>query len=197
MSRIQENVKGLHREELQAYIRTHYTAPRMVVAGAGAVEHERLVELSQKYFGQLPLQALPGVDTGMDPAVFVGSDKRVKVRAWLAVSLNWGFTRQSINRATHQPITQRIRARRRRRRTWRWPFGARPGPRSSPSRSWCCRPSWVAGTARPRRGATSPRGWARTWPRGSSVTRTSPSTPATRYVRALNDAGRHEGMAKV
>lgn len=52
----------------------------MVVAGAGAVEHERLVELSQKYFGQLPLQAPPGVDTGMDPAVFVGSDKRVKVR---------------------------------------------------------------------------------------------------------------------
>lgn len=74
----QENVKGLHREELQAYIRTHYTAPRMVVAGAGAVEHERLVELSQKYFGELPLQAPPGVDTGMDPAVFVGSDKRVK-----------------------------------------------------------------------------------------------------------------------
>lgn len=84
---MQENVKGLHREELQAYIRTHYTAPRMVVAGAGAVEHERLVELSQKYFGQLPLQAPPGVDTGMDPAVFVGSDKRVKVRPM--VGLDW------------------------------------------------------------------------------------------------------------
>lgn len=73
----EENVKSLHRQALRDYIRTHYTAPRMVIAGAGAVEHGELVELSQKYFGNLPLEAPPGVDTGMDPAVFVGSDKRV------------------------------------------------------------------------------------------------------------------------
>ncbi len=73
----EENVKSLHREALQDYIRTHYTAPRMVVAGAGAIEHGRLVDLAQQYFGNLPLAAPPGADTDMDPAVFVGSDKRV------------------------------------------------------------------------------------------------------------------------
>lgn len=100
---VQENVKGLHREELQAYIRTHYTAPRMVVAGAGAVEHDHLVELSQKYFGQLPLQAPPGVDTGMDPAVFVGSDKRVKVRP-VTVSRGLHFCLPVSSRLTTRPF---------------------------------------------------------------------------------------------
>ena len=51
----------------------------MVIAGAGAIEHGELVDLSNRYFGALPLKAPPGVNTGMDPAVFVGSDKRVKV----------------------------------------------------------------------------------------------------------------------
>ncbi|TFJ87700.1 hypothetical protein NSK_001050 [Nannochloropsis salina CCMP1776] len=73
----EENVKSLHREALKDYIRTHYTAPRMVIAGAGAIEHGRLVELADKYFGNLPRQAPPGADTGMEAAVFVGSDKRV------------------------------------------------------------------------------------------------------------------------
>jgi len=73
----EENVKSLHREALQDYIKTHYTAPRMVIAGAGAIKHGRLVDLAQQYFGNLPLQAPPGADTGMDAAVFVGSDKRV------------------------------------------------------------------------------------------------------------------------
>ncbi len=103
----QENVKGLHREELQAYIRTHYTAPRMVVAGAGAVEHGQLVELSQKYFGQLPLQAPPGVDTGMDPAVFVGSDKRVRVRASLSV-LGVGLHRSAVSHAMPPSVARSV-----------------------------------------------------------------------------------------
>lgn len=32
------------------YVKTHYTGPRMVVVGAGAVNHNQLVELSAKAF---------------------------------------------------------------------------------------------------------------------------------------------------
>ena len=39
------NVRSITRDDLVAYIGTHYTAPRMVVVGAGAVEHEQLVKL--------------------------------------------------------------------------------------------------------------------------------------------------------
>lgn len=49
-----ENVRSLTREQLQDYITTHYTAPRMVVVGAGALEHDRLVEMADKCFGNLP-----------------------------------------------------------------------------------------------------------------------------------------------
>lgn len=49
-----ENVRSLTRQQLQDYITTHYTAPRMVVVGAGALEHDRLVEMADKCFGNLP-----------------------------------------------------------------------------------------------------------------------------------------------
>ena len=35
-----ENIKSIKREDLVSYIQTHYTAPRMVVVGSGAVKHE-------------------------------------------------------------------------------------------------------------------------------------------------------------
>lgn len=49
-----ENVRSLTRQHLQDYITTHYTAPRMVVVGAGALEHDRLVEMADQCFGRLP-----------------------------------------------------------------------------------------------------------------------------------------------
>lgn len=56
----EENVRKLTRQQLQDYITTHYTAPRMVVVGAGAVEHERLVEMADQCFGNLPRDPPPG-----------------------------------------------------------------------------------------------------------------------------------------
>jgi len=49
-----ENIKTLKRDDLVKYIQSHYTAPRMVLAGAGAVNHDQLVELGNKAFGSLP-----------------------------------------------------------------------------------------------------------------------------------------------
>ena len=54
----------------------HYTAPRMVIAGAGAVDHEELVALSEEYWGGLPTESRTTYPTNFDPASFLGSDKR-------------------------------------------------------------------------------------------------------------------------
>ncbi len=42
-----EGIKKLERTDLIGYIKSHYTADRIVVAAAGAVDHDRLVELTQ------------------------------------------------------------------------------------------------------------------------------------------------------
>lgn len=72
----EENIKTLKRQDLQDYIKTNYTAPRMVLAGAGAVDHGQLSDLASQYFGSLPSTAPGGVDLAMEPAVFTGSDYR-------------------------------------------------------------------------------------------------------------------------
>jgi mitochondrial-processing peptidase subunit beta len=83
----EENIRSLTRGDLKNYIDTHYTADRFVVAGAGAISHDQLVDLTDRYFGRLPrtLQdatASAGVPTGqavinMEAAQICGSDKRV------------------------------------------------------------------------------------------------------------------------
>jgi len=72
-----ENVRNLKKADLEDYIATHYTAPRMVIAGAGAVDHSQLVELAQKSFGNLPTE--PRVAPTLEPVRFVGSDIRIRV----------------------------------------------------------------------------------------------------------------------
>jgi processing peptidase subunit beta len=73
-----ENILSLQRDDLQDFIKTHYTADRFVIAGAGAVDHNQLVELTEKHFGSLPQPPKGGVPTFMDPAVFTGSDIRIR-----------------------------------------------------------------------------------------------------------------------
>jgi len=50
----EENILSIQRDDLINYIKTHYTPDRMVVAASGNVDHEQLVKLSEKYFGQVP-----------------------------------------------------------------------------------------------------------------------------------------------
>lgn len=49
-----ENIETISRDDLESYIKTNYTADRMVLVGAGGVPHEQLVELAEKYFSKLP-----------------------------------------------------------------------------------------------------------------------------------------------
>ncbi len=75
-----ENIKSISKDDLKEYIATHYTAPRFVVAGAGAVEHKQLAELADKYFGKLPSAAPSNLakNIAYTPALFNGSDLRIR-----------------------------------------------------------------------------------------------------------------------
>ncbi|KAL3903774.1 MAG: hypothetical protein SGARI_005233 [Bacillariaceae sp.] len=84
----EDNIRSLTRNDFREYIQTNYTAPRMVVAGAGAVDHQELCGLAEQHFGALPSgggAAASAVDVAMEPAVFTGSDYRYDV-AYMAVA---------------------------------------------------------------------------------------------------------------
>ena len=49
-----ENIQNINRDDLTSYIKTNYTADRMVLVGAGGVPHQELVDLASKYFSKLP-----------------------------------------------------------------------------------------------------------------------------------------------
>jgi len=72
----EENIRSLSHDDLKGYIETHYTAPRMVIAGAGAINHAEFCELAGKHFGSLPTAPISGLEIAMDPAIFTGSDVR-------------------------------------------------------------------------------------------------------------------------
>lgn len=78
----EENVKSLMQSDLQDYVKQHYTAPRMVIAGAGAVDHDQLVDLAKTSFGNLPTHQGGGERDENNKlkvkANFVGSDCRIK-----------------------------------------------------------------------------------------------------------------------
>merc|ERR1711998_818516 len=70
-----ENIMSITRDDLEKYIKTHYTAPRMCVAGAGAVSQQQLCELSEKAFAKLPTKAADDLALVRDHT-FTGSDAR-------------------------------------------------------------------------------------------------------------------------
>ncbi|MGA1855473.1 pitrilysin family protein [Azospirillum sp. 11R-A] len=67
-----EIVGSLPREALVDYIAGHYGAPGMVLSAAGRIEHDRMVDLAFKAFGDLPSGAPPKPET----ARYIGGDFR-------------------------------------------------------------------------------------------------------------------------
>ena len=55
----EETIKAMSREALTGYMRRHYGHSRMVVAAAGAIEHEDLLAMVGTHFADLP-QSVPG-----------------------------------------------------------------------------------------------------------------------------------------
>jgi processing peptidase subunit beta len=75
-----ENIRDITRTELANYIKSNYTADRMVLVGAGGIPHQQLVELAEKHFAGLPGQGPQNHARilSQKKADFVGSDVRVR-----------------------------------------------------------------------------------------------------------------------
>ncbi|XP_073292612.1 probable mitochondrial-processing peptidase subunit beta, mitochondrial [Primulina huaijiensis] len=73
-----ENIRTIGKEHLRNYIVSHYTAPRLVVAAAGAVKHEDIVEQVKKLFTKLSTDPTTTSDlVAKEPAIFTGSEIRM------------------------------------------------------------------------------------------------------------------------
>jgi processing peptidase subunit beta len=77
----EENILRLSRDDLREYINTHYLAPCMVVAGAGAINHRKLCNLADRYFGGLRTeldeeQRRSGCTVCLDEGKFMGGNVR-------------------------------------------------------------------------------------------------------------------------
>jgi predicted Zn-dependent peptidase len=67
-----EIIRELGRDAVIGYLRDHYGAQRMVLAAAGNIEHERLVDLAERLLSDLPAER--AVTT--EPARYIGGDRR-------------------------------------------------------------------------------------------------------------------------
>lgn len=71
----EHNIRTISRTDLQNYIRQNYTAPRMVLAAAGSVEHDALVRMAEGAFAALPTK--PSMWTP-EPALYTGAEVRMQ-----------------------------------------------------------------------------------------------------------------------
>ena len=67
-----DRVRAFSRDDLRAFVNEHYGPGQMILSAAGAVDHDTLVALAERYFGQM--EAKPARDA--DPARFTGGEAR-------------------------------------------------------------------------------------------------------------------------
>lgn len=77
------NIEAITKTELTNYVKKNYKADRIVLVGAGAVDHDELVALAEKHLGDLepsPAPVAPGAGSvhPSDVTSFVGSEVRLR-----------------------------------------------------------------------------------------------------------------------
>ncbi|MEO8713595.1 MAG: pitrilysin family protein [Acetobacteraceae bacterium] len=60
----EETVRAMSRTALMGYMRRHYPSSNIVVAAAGAIEHDRILDLVQTHFADLAADPAPGASIG-------------------------------------------------------------------------------------------------------------------------------------
>ncbi|MDC0196707.1 insulinase family protein [Gammaproteobacteria bacterium] len=65
-------IKGINRNTLMDYMKIQYSAPKIVIAAAGNVEHNYIVDLAEKAFCDLPHK----LNTDYEPIKYQGGDYR-------------------------------------------------------------------------------------------------------------------------
>ncbi len=91
-------IKAMPREALTGYMRHHYGPSRMVIAAAGALEHETLLDLVKRHFADLPDVAPPEPE----PAFYAGGEFR-EHRDLDQVHIVLGFPGTSYTDRLHYP----------------------------------------------------------------------------------------------
>jgi len=71
-----KNIKTISKADLQNYISTHYSAPRIVLAAAGGVDHDQLTKLAEENFKDL--KTTVSEEEKLKPCRFTGSEVRVR-----------------------------------------------------------------------------------------------------------------------
>jgi len=70
------SIRTMNSDDIKTYVDTHYTGPRMVVVGTGAITHQQLHDLTNKHFASIPYTPRNGKKVVLPPAQFIGSDVR-------------------------------------------------------------------------------------------------------------------------
>lgn len=73
-----EKIRTINRDDLVNYIKTNYKGDRMALIGVGCVDHNRLVEIAQKYFGNIEKSPVPFKQHGDDMPVFHGAERYIQ-----------------------------------------------------------------------------------------------------------------------
>lgn len=77
----EDNIRTINRQDLENYVKTHYTAPRMVVAAAGNVDHEEICSLSEKYWSHVPRFSQTDFAVDFDTAKYTPTEIRVQTNS--------------------------------------------------------------------------------------------------------------------
>ncbi|XP_061921644.1 mitochondrial-processing peptidase subunit beta isoform X1 [Entelurus aequoreus] len=72
-----ENIKTINKGDLVEYITAHYKGPRIVLAAAGGVSHNELIDLAKYHFGKLPGSYESDAPT-QPSCPFTGSEIRIR-----------------------------------------------------------------------------------------------------------------------
>ncbi|MFN0114020.1 MAG: M16 family metallopeptidase [Paracoccaceae bacterium] len=67
-----ERVAAFRRTDLRAFVKSHYGPDQMILAAAGAVDHDSIVRQAEEIFGRLKRVG----PNGMQPAAWEGSERR-------------------------------------------------------------------------------------------------------------------------
>ncbi|CAG9467685.1 unnamed protein product [Pedinophyceae sp. YPF-701] len=74
-----ENIMAISSGDVKTFVKEHYTGPRMVLSGVGAITHEELVKLGQAHLGGVPSEgASTAQQLAKKPGFFTGSDVRIR-----------------------------------------------------------------------------------------------------------------------
>ncbi|XP_035774372.1 mitochondrial-processing peptidase subunit beta-like [Anopheles albimanus] len=71
------NIESISKDDLRLYMEAHYRAPRIVLAAAGGIQHDELVQVAEQHFRGLN-SAVGGDFSLPSPCRFTGSEVRIR-----------------------------------------------------------------------------------------------------------------------